>query len=269
MKFSKESPIGFFDSGVGGLSVLKKAMELMPEENYIYFGDSKNAPYGGRATEEVRELTFKAVDFLLQKGVKAVVVACNTATSAAINQLREKYSHIPIIGMEPALKPAVKKSDQGKIIIMATNVTLKEKKFNELMRRLGEEEGCLNRIVPLPCPGLVEYVERGDIDGREVKVFLEDRLTPYLGERISSIVLGCTHYPFVKGTISELVGEEVQIIDGSEGTVRELKRKLTEKELRNSEDNKGSVMIYNSLENEEILALSYKLLGISNSQELE
>ena len=264
MKFSKESPIGFFDSGVGGLSVLKKAIELMPEENYIYFGDSKNAPYGGRPTEEVRELTFKAVEFLLQKGVKAVVVACNTATSAAINELREKYSHIPIIGIEPALKPAVKSCDSGKIIIMATNVTLKEKKFNALMKSLAEQEGCLNRIIPLPCPGLVEYVEKGKTEGEEVREFLNSKLAPYLGEPISSVVLGCTHYPFVKETISELVGEEVQIIDGSEGTVRELKRKLEEKELRSLEENKGSVIIYNSSENEEIIALSYKLLGISN-----
>ena len=264
MKFSKESPIGFFDSGVGGLSVLKKALELMPEENYIYFGDSKNAPYGGRATEEVRELTFEAVDFLIKKGVKAVVVACNTATSAAINQLREKYSHIPIIGIEPALKPAVKNCGSGKVIIMATNVTLKEKKFNALMQHLAEEEGCLNRVVPLPCPGLVEFVEKGKVEGEEVKEFLNGKLAPYLKESISSIVLGCTHYPFVKETISELVGEEVPIIDGSEGTVRELKRKLIERELRNSEESKGSVVIYNSLENEDIIALSYKLLGIYN-----
>ena len=241
---------------------MRESIKLMPNENYIYFGDSKNAPYGGRATEEVRELSFKAVDFLLQKGVKAIVVACNTATSAAINQLRERYPSIPIIGIEPALKPAVKNCSMGKILIMATNVTLKEKKFNELMNKLAEEEGCLNRIVPLPCPGLVEFVEKGDIDSREVKGFLEDKLAPYLQESISSIVLGCTHYPFVKEAISEIVGEDVQIIDGSEGTVRELKRKLTEKELRNSKDNKGRIEIYNSLEKEEIIALSYKLLGI-------
>ena len=129
------SPIGFFDSGVGGLSVMKKAMIYMPEENYIYLGDSGNAPYGVKDIPEIKKLTLNNVEFLIEKGVKAVVVACNTATSVAIEELRNKYKDIPIIGIEPALKPAVEMGKDGRIVIMATNATLKEKKFNKLMNK--------------------------------------------------------------------------------------------------------------------------------------
>lgn len=258
MSEHNQCPIGFFDSGVGGLSVLKKAMELMPNENYIYFGDSKNAPYGAKSTEEVRELTFKAMEFFINKGVKAVVIACNTATSAAIVSLREEYKNIPIIGIEPALKPAVAMHREGKILIMATSVTLKEKKFQELVKKYGET-AC---IVPLPCPGLVEYIERGDLDSKDLQDYLIEKLKDYKNDKISSIVLGCTHYPFIKGKIQKIVSDDAIIIDGSEGTARELKRKLQDCYILNDSKNMGRIKIYNSLNNEEIINLSYKLLGV-------
>ena len=129
----KKMPIGFFDSGVGGISVLKEAVKLMPNEHYIYFGDSKNAPYGIKEVEEVKALTYKAVEFLIEKGAKAIVIACNTATSAAVRALRITYPNIPIIGIEPAVKPAVKLGRKGPVIIMATPMTLKEKKLKVLM----------------------------------------------------------------------------------------------------------------------------------------
>lgn len=263
MSEHNQSPIGFFDSGVGGLSVLKKAIELMPYENYIYFGDSKNAPYGGKTTEEVKELTFKAMEFFIRKGVKAVVIACNTATSAAISSLREKYNNIPIIGIEPALKPAVAMHREGKILIMATSVTLKEKKFQELVKRYGETAS----IVPMPCPGLVEYIERGDLESKGLEDYLIEKLEGYKKDKISSIVLGCTHYPFIKDKIKKILNYDVIIIDGSEGTARELKRKLEAKGALNSSNSKGSIKIYNSLNNEEIIDLSYKLLDIKNNSQ--
>ena len=174
----KNSPIGFFDSGVGGLSVLREAISIMPNENYIYFGDSQNAPYGTKDLQEVKQLTFKAAEFLRAKKVKAIVVACNTATSAAIEELRIKYTDIPIIGIEPALKPAVKLHRKGSVIIMATPMTLREKKFKELMLKFKDE--C--DIVSMPCAGLVEFVENGILKGDDIESYLRDKFKRYKKE---------------------------------------------------------------------------------------
>lgn len=252
----KNSPIGFFDSGVGGISVMKKAIELMPNENYIYYGDSKNAPYGVKNVEQVRELTNNAVKFLVDKGCKAVVIACNTATSAAVNSLREIYSDTPIIGIEPALKPAAESDKLGKIIIMATPMTLSEIKFKNLMHKYEESK----EIISLPMPGLVEFVENGVLDGNELTEFLKGKLEPYMNSEISSIVLGCTHYPFVREAISRIVGNEVNIIDGSLGTSKELRRRLSEVNLLNENTPDGYVHIYNSSENKAIIDLCKVLL---------
>ncbi len=251
----KNSPIGFFDSGVGGISVMRRAVELMPNENYIYFGDSKNAPYGVKHAEEVRKLTFDAMKFFIEQGVKAVVIACNTATSAAIKELRETYK-MPIIGIEPAIKPAVESKKQGKIIIMATTMTLSEKKFNNLMEKYKNER----EIIKLPAPGLVEFIEGGILDGEDVINFLNEKLRPYLNSKISTIVLGCTHYPFVKKVIQSIVGEDVDIIDGSCGTVRELSRRLSEINLINDQKESGYVKIFNSSKDEKIIELCKMLL---------
>lgn len=251
-----ENPIGFFDSGVGGLSVMKKAMEILPSEDYIYFGDSKNAPYGTKTVEEVKELSFNAIEFLLSKRAKAVVVACNTATSAAIEDLRKVYSDIPIIGIEPALKPAVELNKVGKIVIMATPMTLAEKKFNKLMGKYSENAS----IYPLPCAGLVEFIEKGILSGEELNSFLEQKFNHLEKKEIGSVVLGCTHYPFVKDEIKKVLGEGVSVIDGSEGTAKELKRRLEENNLLRKGNRAGIVEIYNSFDNKEIIELCYKLL---------
>lgn len=254
----KNAPIGFFDSGLGGLSVLRKALEMMPNENYIYYGDSKHAPYGEKTPQEITELSFNAIEFLIQKGVKAIVIACNTATSAAAKDLREYYKDIPIIGIEPALKPAIKLHETGAVIVMATKATLTQEKFKTLMDNYGEHRD----IIPLPCPGLVEFIESGNLNGEDVKNFLREKLNPYMDREISSIVLGCTHYPFIKDVIQEIVGEKVDIIDGSEGTVKELNRRLEENNIKSELKEKGTLEIINSLENKEILELSEKLIEI-------
>ncbi|MGL5068723.1 MAG: glutamate racemase [Sarcina sp.] len=253
------SPIGFFDSGVGGISVLKEALGVMPNENYIYYGDSKNAPYGTKTVQEVRTLSYDVVDFLLNKGVKGIVVACNTATSAVVAELRIKYPKFPIVGIEPALKPAVESHKDGKIVIMATPMTLAEGKFNRLLDRLAGDRR--NDVVPLPCPGLVEFIEEGRFNGVEIEEFLREKFSVFNEEKIATIVLGCTHYPFVKETLAKIVGEDVEIIDGSIGTSKEMKRRLAEQNLLNNSDKIGNIKVYNSSENQSLIDLSYKLIG--------
>ncbi|NAS16900.1 glutamate racemase [Clostridium butyricum] len=254
----KNNPIGFFDSGVGGLSVMREAISIMPNENYIYFGDSKNAPYGTKELDEVKRLTFNAVDFLCQKNVKAVVIACNTATSAAIEDLRNKYTDIPIIGIEPALKPAVGLHKNGSIIIMATPMTLREKKFKELMIKY--DDGC--EIVPMPCPKLVEFVENGILEGEELEKYLKSKLKDYIEHGIGAIVLGCTHYPFIKATLAKVVGSEIPLIDGGAGTSHELQRKLEEKGTISDSKNIGNVEIYNSTNDMKVIDFCYNLINV-------
>lgn len=238
-------PIGFFDSGVGGLSVLKEALKIMPNENYIYFGDSKNAPYGVKDFKEVKALTYEAVEFLLSKGAKGLVIACNTATSAAVAALRVTYPKIPIVGIEPAVKPAVKLKRPGKIIIMATPVTLKLEKFHKLLDLYKDEA----EIIPMPCAGLMEFVEAGNINGKETVEYLKEKFAQYNKNDIASIVLGCTHYPFIKKEIlEEMPG--VTLIDGSVGVAKEVKRQLEEHGLLNDERNR-TITVYNSLTKEE------------------
>lgn len=260
---NSERPIGFFDSGVGGISVLKESLKILPNEDFVYFGDSINAPYGIKSVNEVKELTFNAVDFLLSKGAKVVVIACNTATSAAIDDLREKYTNIPIIGIEPALKPAVEISRGKSIIIMATPMTLAEKKFSNLMELYKKEVN----MISLPCAGLVELIENGIIKGEQIQNYLRDKLKEFKLIDIASIVLGCTHYPFIKDELIKIVGEKTIIIDGSIGTVNQLKRQLTRNNLLNEKKKKGIVTIYNSAINSsssiniDMIDLSYKLLN--------
>ena len=253
---NRNRPIGFFDSGVGGLSVLKEALKIMPNENYIYFGDSINAPYGMKSAKEVRDLTFKAVEFLLNKGVKGIAIACNTATSAAVAELRTVYPNLPLVGIEPALKPAVELNKEGDILIMATAMTLKEEKFKRLMERYKERAS----IIPVPCPGLMEFIEEGKFQGEEIEEYLLDKINTYKREKIAAIVLGCTHYPFIKETLIKIVGEDVDIIDGGLGTAKELRRRLSENELLTDSNDKGSIEIINSSNKKELIDLSYNLL---------
>lgn len=249
-------PIGFFDSGVGGLSVLREAVKLMPNEDFIYFGDSINAPYGVKSLEEVKELTNKAVAFLISKGAKAIAVACNTATSAAVRDLRKMYD-MPIVGVEPALKPAVKLNRKGPVIIMATTMTLKEKKFSDLMELYKKEAD----IIPMPCPGLMEYVEAGNLDGKDLKEYLKEKFKTYNSREIGAVVLGCTHYPFVRETLASIIGEDIPIIDGGFGTSKELKRRIEDMGISREEERIGNIQIFNSLDNEDIIDLSWKLIN--------
>ena len=248
----KTDKIVVFDSGVGGISVLRELIKLMPGENFLYYGDSANAPYGDRATEDVRRLTLQNAQMLLGRGVKALVVACNTATSAAIDQLRQAYPDAIIVGIEPALKLAADRFPTGKIGIMATQVTLREEKLSQQLARFPNAQ-----VVKIPAPGLVELIEAGRADAPETKALLQDILTPYIG-KLDALVLGCTHYPFVKDAIAAILGRQTLLLDGGEGTARQTRRLLEQADLLN--DGQGSVTVANSLGTPELLKLSYTLL---------
>lgn len=250
------SPIGVFDSGLGGISVLRELVALMPQENYIFYGDSKHAPYGTKTLQMVQELTCADAKYLVEQGVKALVVACNTATSAAIPILRREYADMPVIGIEPALKPAVLVKAYPRVLVMATPMTLREEKFRKLMDKFKEQA----EILPLPCPGLVEFVERGELEGQELEAFLSALFAPYKKQPIDCVVLGCTHYPFVRSMIQKVLGEKVLIFDGGAGTARETQRRLKECGLLNTSGERGSVVLQNSLGTKEMEELGRLLL---------
>ena len=253
----KENPIAVFDSGVGGISVLRELVKLMPNENFIFFGDSKNAPYGTRTLTEVRALTLAHAKELFDTGAKGLVVACNTATSAAVRILREKYPEIPIVGIEPAVKPAVSCKEHPVVLVMATPMTIREEKFKRLVSRY-EDQG---EIIPLPCPGLMDFVERGDLHGDDLRKYLTELFYEFRDRKIDAAVLGCTHYPFAREMIQEVLGPDVKIFDGAPGTAREMKRRLAEKDLLSERTGKGSVQFHSSLETPEKLALCEALFS--------
>lgn len=244
-------PIGVFDSGVGGISVLRELVQLMPNENYLYLGDSRYAPYGTKSLEEVRTLTISNVEKLLEKGAKSIVVACNTATSAAVAVLRRMYPDLPLVGIEPAIKPAVLQNPGGRIVVMATPMTLRQEKFQKLMSQYDSQA----QIIPLPCPGLMEFVERGDLDGEDLHKYLTKLLWSVRKEKIDAIVLGCTHYPFARKMISKVAGDDVPIFDGGNGTAREMGRRLNEAKLLSDARSRGTVEFFNSRDTKEELEL--------------
>lgn len=254
----KIQPIAVFDSGVGGISVLKELRKILPNENYIYYGDSKNAPYGMKSKDEVRNLTVKAAEYLFAQGAKGLVVACNTATSAAVRTLRELYPDVPLVGIEPAVKPAATFKPNCRVLVMATPMTIREEKFQSLMARYED----MAEIIPLPCPGLMDFVERGDLESEDFRRYLEELLFVHRIHPVDSVVLGCTHYPFAKRLIKEILGPHVEVYDGGEGTAREMRRRLTEADLLNPSEEKGIVDFQNSLEDKNKIKLCEWLLNL-------
>lgn len=251
----KSDFIAVFDSGVGGISVLRHLLQAMPQERFLYYGDSVNAPYGSRPTQEVRALTLAAVRRLREETpIKALVVACNTATATAITDLRETYPELIVIGIEPALKVAADHFPGGRIGVMATEVTLREEKFDHLLHRF--EEGCT--ITKIPAPGLVPLIEQGKADTPETLNLLHTILDPYRG-KLDALVLGCTHFPFAAKGISQVLGESVALLEGGGGTARETRRRLKEADLLY--DGPGEVIIRNSSPDPNMIRLSYERLS--------
>lgn len=219
-------PIGVFDSGIGGLTVLKEIIKILPNEEFIYYADTDNVPYGIKPKEEVKEYINQAVKFLIDKDVKAIVIACNTATSIAINDLRKKYS-LPIIGIEPAAKPAIENRGQKKVLIMATPTTIREEKLHNLLKKFTAEEF----VDLIAMPKLVEYAERGEFDSKEIEDYLKKQLQEFNLNDYSEIVLGCTHFPFFKEEIKKVVPQSISMIDGSKGVANRLKDILQKNNL--------------------------------------
>lgn len=247
-------PIAVFDSGLGGISVLRELVRQMPNERFLYFGDSLNAPYGSRPLQEIRELTMSHAERLLNES-KALVIACNTATSVAIQELRQRHPERIIVGIEPALKPAIERFANGKTVVMATETTLRERKFAELMDHFASTAD----IIKCPCPEFVEFVERGELSGEAVEAAIAQRLQEHLNDTIDAVVLGCTHFPFLKDAIRRVIGEKPAILDGAVGTAKETHRRILEANLLNL--GQGGVELTNSLPSKEIIELSEKLLN--------
>ena len=248
----KRDPVGVFDSGIGGISTLREMIRELPDERFIYFGDTANAPYGTKKTEEVIACVRGVVDQLLEKQIKALVIACNTATGAAAATLRKELS-IPVVGMEPALKPASKIRKSGSVLVLATPLPLHQEKFENLMKLYGQG------AVKVPCPGLMELVEADD--GPGALRYLQDLFARYPAEKVDAVVLGCTHYVFLKDMIRGLLPDRIAITDGNAGTARQLRRVLEREGLLN-EEGPGSVELETS-GSEKDIELMRKLLSNS------
>lgn len=229
-------PIGVFDSGVGGISVLKHIHALLPHEQLLYVADSRYAPYGNKTPAEITTRCFAIADFLIAKDVKALVVACNTATAAAVEAMRAKYI-LPIFGMEPAVKPAAEASKNGVIGVLATVGTLKSAQFAALLESYGRNV----KVVTQACVGLVECIERGELNTANTKVLIQQYCAPLLAEGADTIVLGCTHYPFVRETINDIAGKEITLIDTGAAVTNQLKRRLKEADLLSVNEQPASV----------------------------
>ena len=243
-------PIGVFDSGVGGISVLKHIHTLLPHENLLYVADSKYAPYGSRTPAEITARCFEIADYLIAQNAKALVVACNTATAAAIDAMRAKYDFadfiIPIIGMEPAVKPAAEASKNGIIGVLATVGTLKSAQFAALLENYGRNV----EVVTQACVGLVECVERGELDRQNTLQLIQQYCKPLIDEGADTIVLGCTHYPFVRPLIEQVVGADVALIDTGAAVAKYLQKRLQELDLLNGDNEKSTITFYTNSEAE-------------------
>ena len=224
---SSEAPIGVFDSGVGGLSVLGEIRARLPFESLLYVADSGHVPYGEKSPEYIRERCRHIADFLLGAGAKALVVACNTATVAAVAELRERHPELPIVGMEPAVKPAAAATRSGVVGVLATTGTLKSARFAALLDRFAHDV----QVVTQPCPGLVECVEQGELQAAQTRALLESYVQPLLAAGCDTLILGCTHYPFLKPLLRELVPAGVELIDTGAAVARQLERLLAERGL--------------------------------------
>ncbi|WP_341304844.1 glutamate racemase [Pseudomonas sp. TMP25] len=220
---SSNAPIGVFDSGVGGLSVLREIRALLPNESLLYVADSGHVPYGDKSPEFIRERCRVLAEFLLSQGAKALVLACNTATVAGVAELRERYPQLPIIGMEPAVKPAAAATKAGVVGVLATTGTLKSAKFAALLDRFA----CDVRVITQPCPGLVERIEAGELESAATRALLQGFVAPLLAEGCDTLILGCTHYPFIKPLLRTLLPDSISVIDTGAAVARHVQRMLS------------------------------------------
>ncbi|MHB2249777.1 glutamate racemase [Pseudomonas fitomaticsae] len=223
----REAPIAVFDSGVGGLSVLAEIQQLLPNESLLYLGDCGHIPYGEKTPEFIRQRCSVMAGFFREQGAKALVIACNTATVAGVADLRRDFPDWPIVGMEPAVKPAAAATRSGVVGVLATTGTLQSAKFAALLDRFATDV----RVITQPCPGLVELIESGDLQSAELRRLLQHYVEPLLGAGCDTIILGCTHYPFLKSMLKTMLPDDISLIDTGAAVARQLQRLLAERNL--------------------------------------
>lgn len=254
-----DQSIGVFDSGVGGLSVLRSLVQELPFEDIHYFGDQIHVPYGTRSLEEVREFSMEITRFLLDLGVRIIVVACNTASAAALQFLRQKFPDTPFVGMEPAIKPAAETTRTGVVGVLATPATFQGALYASVVERFASNV----ILIQNTCPGLVQQIERGETEGKETRAILESALLPMLDQGIDTIVLGCTHYPFVIPLIKEITGSSVRVIDPAPAVARQVARLLGSSGKVQSNSRIGTMNFYTSGMTDRFQKLLKKLLNVT------
>lgn len=258
-----ENPIGIFDSGVGGLSVLRELRSLMPNEDIIYFGDQGHVPYGPRPMGQIQDFSEGITRYLLSQKSKIIVVACNTASAAALKYLRETFPAMHFVGMEPAVKPAAEKTQTGKVGVLATPATFQGALYASVVERFANGV----ELFQDTCNGLVQQIEIGNLNGAETRRILEDALHPMLAKNIDTVVLGCTHYPFVIPLIEEIVGEKVRVIDPAPAVARQVKRLLEAGGELNQNGEKGLVRYVTSGDAASVRSILKLLLGVDGEVE--
>lgn len=256
---SAASPIGVYDSGVGGLTVWRAVRELLPREDLIYFADQAKVPYGERSLEEVRSLAEAVTGYLMDEGAKLIVIACNTASAAALKHLRGLYPDYPFVGMEPAVKPAAEQTLSGKVGVLATPSTFQGELYASVVERFAHDV----QVFQATCPGLVRQIERGHLDTPKTRQILEETLEPMLNEGVDTLVMGCTHFPFVIPLIREIVGEDVRVIDPAPAVARQVRRVLEARGLQAQRTRAGRSRFLTSAEAVKMEVILPELIGVS------
>lgn len=256
---SSRSSIGVFDSGVGGLSVLRAIRQALPHEDLLYLGDQAHVPYGPRAKSQLQDFSIAITEFLLAQDAKLIVVACNTASAVALRKLRERFPEVPFVGMEPAVKPAAEQTHTGKVAVLATPTTFAGELYASVVERFGQGV----QFYQDACPGLVEQIEQGDLQSAATRQILEAALSPMLQAEIDTVVMGCTHYPFVIPLIEDIVGPDVRVIDPAPAIARQVQRLLTERDQLNPADSAGRLTFFTSDSPSRFENLLPQLLGES------
>jgi len=242
MTYNDSLPIGIFDSGIGGLSVLRAIRAQMPLENILYFGDQGHIPYGPRPMEQIRDFSEAITNFLLERDAKIIVVACNTASTAALKYLRENFPNVQFVGMEPAVKPAAEITQTGKVGVLATPATFQGALYASVVERFANGVELFQNT----CNGLVQQIEQGNLQGSETHAILENALLPMLEKNIDTVVLGCTHYPFVIPLIQGIVGDKVRVIDPAPSVAKQAQRLLEAGGIMNASSARGGIKLFTS-----------------------
>lgn len=250
-------PIGVFDSGVGGLSILRQIRSLLPSEDILFLADQDHVPYGIRSLDEVRRFSHGITDFLLEGSAKLIVVACNTASAAALHTLRQNYPDLPFVGMEPAVKPAAKSTSSRVVGILATQATFQGELFASVVERFARDVTVLEQTLP----NLVSRIEAGDLDGPQTRKILRESVAPLIAKGADTLVLACTHYAFIIPVLKELVGPEVQVIDPSPAIARQTMRVLERSNLNAPPKQNGRTTYYSSGDPEHMRTMVERLLG--------